>query len=69
MTASIDRIDSNLGYTESNVVWVHKDVNIMKNNFTKEYFLMMCQKVTETNHTYEPQHERGNQNLKESLRK
>jgi hypothetical protein len=69
MTASVDRINSNLGYTEGNVVWVHKDVNIMKNKFTKEYFLMLCQKVTETNHTYEPLYERGNTNLKESLQK
>lgn len=48
MTASIDRIDSNKGYVENNIVWVHKDINIMKNNFSKEYFLMLCKKIVET---------------------
>jgi CRISPR/Cas system Type II protein with McrA/HNH and RuvC-like nuclease domain len=47
MTASIDRIDSNKGYIEDNVVWVHKDINIMKNKFSKEYFLMLCKKIVE----------------------
>ena len=37
-TASLDRIDSNLGYTIDNVQWVHKDVNIMKNKFSQEEF-------------------------------
>ena len=30
ITASVDRIDSSIGYIESNVQWVHKDVNKMK---------------------------------------
>jgi hypothetical protein len=47
MTASIDRIDSSKGYIEGNIVWVHKDVNIMKNVFTKDHFLMLCVKVVE----------------------
>ena len=47
MTASIDRIDSNKGYIEDNIVWVHKDINIMKNKFSKEYFLMLCKKIVE----------------------
>ncbi len=47
MTASIDRIDSSKGYVEGNIVWVHKDVNIMKNVFDKEYFLTMCKKIVE----------------------
>lgn len=37
-TASLDRIDSNKGYIEGNIQWVHKDYNIMKNKFSKEYF-------------------------------
>jgi hypothetical protein len=47
MAASIDRIDSSKGYIEGNIVWVHKDVNIMKNVFTKEHFLMLCVKIVE----------------------
>jgi hypothetical protein len=47
MTASLDRIDSNKGYVEGNVVWVHKDINTMKNVFSKEHFLMLCRKVVD----------------------
>jgi hypothetical protein len=41
-TASLDRIDSNLGYTKENVQWVHKDINKMKNIFSNKYFVEMC---------------------------
>lgn len=44
-TASIDRIDSNLGYTENNIQWVHKDVNFMKHMFDQNYFLSLCKKI------------------------
>lgn len=44
-TASIDRIDSDLGYILSNVQLVHKDVNIMKNKFSNHYFIEMCKKI------------------------
>lgn len=40
--ASLDRIDSNQGYTKNNVQWVLKDVNIMKNTFEMEHFLKLC---------------------------
>ena len=32
-TASLDRIDSTLGYVEGNVQWVHRTVNLMKLNY------------------------------------
>lgn len=44
-TASLDRIDSDKGYIEGNVQWVHKDINIMKNKYTNEYFINMCKLV------------------------
>lgn len=44
-TASIDRINSAKGYTEDNVQWVHKDINIMKNRFEQEYFIYMCKLI------------------------
>lgn len=44
-TASLDRIDSSRAYTEDNVQWVHKDVNIMKSNYSIEYFLFLCEKA------------------------
>jgi len=44
-TASIDRINSAKGYTEDNVQWVHKHINIMKNIFEQDYFIDICKKV------------------------
>lgn len=44
-TASLDRIDSNGGYTPDNVQWVHKDLNRMKSNFTQEQFIEYCTMV------------------------
>jgi dCMP deaminase len=43
-TASLDRIDSNIGYIEGNVRWVHKIVNKMRLNMTDEEFLNWCKK-------------------------
>ena len=45
-TASLDRIDSSLGYIEGNVQWVHKDINWMKNDFNQEYFIQLCKNIT-----------------------
>lgn len=47
LTASLDRIDSSQGYIEGNVQWVHKDINMMKQQFTQEHFIKMCSLVTE----------------------
>lgn len=46
-TASLDRIDSSKGYTVDNIQWVHKDVNKMKLDYSQEYFIEVCKKVTE----------------------
>lgn len=46
-TASLDRIDSEKGYIQGNVWWVHKDVNLMKNELTLERFVEVCRLVTE----------------------
>lgn len=46
-TASLDRIDNDIGYVEGNVQWVHKDINIMKNKHSQEYFIKMCKLVAE----------------------
>lgn len=47
-TASLDRIDSDKGYIEGNVQWVHKHINKMKNNFKDEYFINMCKLVSDS---------------------
>jgi len=44
-TASLDRINSDKGYTLDNIQWVHKDVNIMKNKYNQEYFKKICKLV------------------------
>ena len=44
-TASLDRIDSSKGYTEDNVQWVHKTVNIMKMSMSDEKLLEWCRLI------------------------
>lgn len=39
ITASLDRIDSNLGYVIGNLWWVHKEMNRLKNNYPLEELL------------------------------
>lgn len=48
-TASLDRIDSVKGYVEGNVQWVHKDVNWMKQDYSNDYFLTMCETIVKHN--------------------
>ncbi len=47
ITASLDRIDSKLGYIEGNVQWLHKDVNYMKQEYSQEYYIDICKKVAD----------------------
>ncbi len=46
-TASLDRIDSSVGYIEGNVQWVHKDINMMKQSFSQESFIQLCCRVAQ----------------------
>ncbi len=46
-TASLDRINSRLGYTEDNVQWVHKRINIMKGNLDESDFMNWVRTVYE----------------------
>lgn len=48
-TASLDRIDSSRGYTKNNIQWVHKDINIMKSNFSGQRFVELCDMVSQRN--------------------
>jgi len=41
-TASLDRIDADGGYTEDNVQWVHKIVNMMKGDLPEPLFVKYC---------------------------
>jgi len=44
-TASLDRVDSTLGYTKGNIQWLHKDVNYMKSDLPQEVFIQICKQV------------------------
>lgn len=44
-SASLDRIDSTRGYEVGNVQWIHKKLNIMKQNLTDQEFIEWCEKV------------------------
>ena len=46
-TASLDRIDSSLGYIEENVAWCYKKINIMKHTSTLSDFINMCKIITD----------------------
>lgn len=47
MRPSVDRIDSSLNYTIDNVHIVAAIVNIMKNDMTRDQFVMWCRRVVE----------------------
>lgn len=44
-TASLDRINSNKHYKLSNIQWVHKDVNRIKQNYSQDYFITICEAI------------------------
>lgn len=48
-TASLDRIDSNKGYTIDNVQWLHKVVNEMKWDYQQEDFIKWCHIISKHN--------------------
>ena len=48
-TASLDRINSEIGYTKKNIQWVHKDVNRMKQYFSQNRFIEVCKAVCKNN--------------------
>jgi len=45
--ASLDRIDSDKGYTKDNIHWVYKPVNNMKNNTSHNKFIEICCLIAE----------------------
>jgi len=46
-TASLDRINSNKDYIEGNVQWVHKNINWLKNDYSQQEFIEMCNAVSQ----------------------
>lgn len=60
-TASLDRIDSSIGYTKNNIQWVHKDVNQMKMDLAQDYFIDLCRRIVEINDGEDSYNKRGNE--------
>lgn len=48
-SASVDRINSNLGYSLFNIQIVHKTINFMKSVLTNEEFISFCSSVCDYN--------------------
>ncbi len=46
-SASLDRIDNNKGYIKGNVRWVLKDINMIRGNYNTDYFIELCNAVTD----------------------
>lgn len=46
-TASLDRINSSVGYTPENIQWVHSMINMCKNKYTQDKFIEMCKAVAD----------------------
>ncbi len=44
--ASLDRIDSSIGYEKHNIQWVLKEINLGKNILTQDQFINMCNLVS-----------------------
>lgn len=53
--ASLDRKDSSLPYTKSNIWWLHKDVNYAKQSLNVEEFIQLCREVSATTNQAETQ--------------
>lgn len=51
--ASIDRINSKIGYILENVQWVHKDINMMKGSLNDLDFISFCKQVYLNNQNVE----------------
>ena len=61
--ASIDRINSNIGYIIGNIQWVHKDINLMKGSLKEQDFISYCKQVY-INNQHIPTNENFNNKLK-----
>ena len=48
-TPSLDRIDSQIGYTPENIQFLLHNVNTMKSNFTENVFIKLCKRVATMN--------------------
>lgn len=45
-TASMDRIDSGVGYLRNNLQWLHVDLNFLKGSFSDDYVITMARAIS-----------------------
>ena len=48
-TVSLDRIDSSKDYTEDNIQFLHKEVNMAKQSLSQENFIKLCKEISKHN--------------------
>lgn len=48
-TASLDRIDSSIGYVEGNVSWVHKELNMLKGTMSNSDLINWAHTISRNN--------------------
>lgn len=60
VTASLDRKNSSIGYTEENVWWVHKEINRLKNNYSLEELLYWSKLLLDKHGNPDPSVENAN---------
>lgn len=53
ITASLDRTSSDLPYVQSNVRWVHKDINFMKHTASEAHFFELVERIYERKNSIE----------------
>ena len=49
ISASIDRVDSSKPYVEDNIQILHKHVNLAKQSYSQNYFILLCKEVAQCN--------------------
>lgn len=54
ITASVDRIDSQIGYVDGNLWWVHKEINRLKNNYSIDELLYWSRLLVNKHDNPEP---------------
>lgn len=54
ITASVDRIDSQIGYLDGNIWWVHKEINRLKNNYSMDELLYWAKLLVNKHGNPEP---------------
>ncbi len=52
LTASLDRVDSKIGYRLDNLQWIYKKINHLKRNYSDDYFKFLCKEVVNFNYEF-----------------